>query len=326
MGRVICTTRSSEEPAARRMAARHSQSAFRVCSVPRCRRARRRRCRCRLRCRRRRPARPPTRGTGKGAGEPARRAGLKGFPDHARRRSNDERAGLAEQIRAASNPTMQSSDIRRRSPWRPSANARAMHLYWRDARRPGVEDAREAGVRLRVAAGRAGRAWRCAPGAPVHGGVLSALVDMAVGRRALHPARMSAAGGVGQSTLDPQRRASSPRGWRRRRGGPHPPPWPHHRLREAAISDHDGTSGRSRSRDPYDPGAQIISCPVPSPERRASRCPPRSSSPRRCPRTSWTGAPWSRKDSRSPWWSEAWRATRAHRDAGILRRLPRAAT
>src|SRR4029450_8235677 len=71
------------------------------------------------------------------------------------------------------------------------------NLFWPP---PGVqvEDAREGWVRLRVPAR---DELRNAVGAPVHGGVLSALVDMAGGGA---PATMAAgaAGGVGQSTLD----------------------------------------------------------------------------------------------------------------------------
>ena len=61
-----------------------------------------------------------------------------------------------------------------------------------------VDEAREGWVRLRV---RLRDELRNAAGAPVHGGVLSALVDMAVGG-ALGTLHESAAGGVGQSTLD----------------------------------------------------------------------------------------------------------------------------
>ena len=71
------------------------------------------------------------------------------------------------------------------------------NLFWRTL---GVlvEDAREGWVRLRVPAR---DELRNAAGAPVHGGVLSALVDMAVGG-ALSTMHADAAGGVGQSTLD----------------------------------------------------------------------------------------------------------------------------
>ena len=61
-----------------------------------------------------------------------------------------------------------------------------------------VDDAREGLVRLRVPIR---DALRNAPGAPVHGGVYSALVDMAVGG-ALSTLHETAAGGVGQTTLD----------------------------------------------------------------------------------------------------------------------------
>ena len=61
-----------------------------------------------------------------------------------------------------------------------------------------VEDAGEGWVRLRVPVK---DSLRNALGAPVHGGVLSALVDMAVGG-ALGTTHYNAAGGVGQTTLD----------------------------------------------------------------------------------------------------------------------------
>jgi len=69
--------------------------------------------------------------------------------------------------------------------------------YWRHL---GIEvdDAREGWVRLRVPIR---DALRNAPGAPVHGGVYSALVDMAVGG-ALGTLHEASAGGVGQTTLD----------------------------------------------------------------------------------------------------------------------------
>ena len=79
-----------------------------------------------------------------------------------------------------------------------AVRARAQsNLFWRHV---GVEvaDAREGWVRLRVPI----RAALCnAAGAPVHGGVYSALVDMAVGG-ALSTLHDEAAGGVGQTTLD----------------------------------------------------------------------------------------------------------------------------
>jgi uncharacterized protein (TIGR00369 family) len=69
--------------------------------------------------------------------------------------------------------------------------------YWRTLGVE-VEDAREGWVRLRVPV----RDDLCnAAGAPVHGGVYSALVDMAVGG-ALSTLHEAAAGGVGQTTLD----------------------------------------------------------------------------------------------------------------------------
>jgi uncharacterized protein (TIGR00369 family) len=61
-----------------------------------------------------------------------------------------------------------------------------------------VAEAVEGRVRLLV---RARDDLRNAPGAPVHGGVFSALVDMAVGG-ALSTMHEASAGGVGQVTLD----------------------------------------------------------------------------------------------------------------------------
>ena len=61
-----------------------------------------------------------------------------------------------------------------------------------------VEDAHEGWCRFRVPVR---DEMRNAPGAPVHGGVYSALVDMAVGG-ALSTMHEQAAGGVGQTTLD----------------------------------------------------------------------------------------------------------------------------
>ena len=61
-----------------------------------------------------------------------------------------------------------------------------------------VEGVREGWVRLRVPVR---DELRNAPGAPVHGGVYSALVDMAVGG-ALSTMHEASAGGVGQTTLD----------------------------------------------------------------------------------------------------------------------------
>jgi acyl-CoA thioesterase len=71
------------------------------------------------------------------------------------------------------------------------------NLYWRHL---GVEvdDAREGWVRLRVPIR---DALRNADGAPVHGGVYAALVDMAVGG-AIGTIHDESAGGVGQTTLD----------------------------------------------------------------------------------------------------------------------------
>jgi uncharacterized protein (TIGR00369 family) len=71
------------------------------------------------------------------------------------------------------------------------------NLFWRTL---GVivEEAAEGRVRLRVPV----RDELCnAPAAPLHGGVLSALVDMAVGG-ALSTLHEAAAGGVGQATTD----------------------------------------------------------------------------------------------------------------------------
>jgi uncharacterized protein (TIGR00369 family) len=74
--------------------------------------------------------------------------------------------------------------------------ARANH-FWRFL---GIEvdDAREGWVRLRV---RVRDDLRNAPGAPLHGGVYSALIDTAVGG-ALSTLHQAAEGGVGQTTLD----------------------------------------------------------------------------------------------------------------------------
>jgi len=71
------------------------------------------------------------------------------------------------------------------------------NLFWQHL---GVEvaEAREGWARLRV---RVRDEIRNAVGAPVHGGVYSALVDMAVGG-ALSTLHESSAGGVGQTTLD----------------------------------------------------------------------------------------------------------------------------
>ncbi len=79
---------------------------------------------------------------------------------------------------------------------RVSERARA-NRFWRYL---GVEvaDAKEGWVRLRVPLR---DDLRNAPGAPVHGGVYSALVDMAVGC-ALGTLSEDSAGGVSQTTLD----------------------------------------------------------------------------------------------------------------------------
>ena len=71
------------------------------------------------------------------------------------------------------------------------------NLFWRYLGVQ-VDDAGEGWVRLRVPVA---DGLRNATGAPVHGGVLSALVDMAVGG-ALGTTHDNAAGGVGQATLD----------------------------------------------------------------------------------------------------------------------------
>ena len=71
------------------------------------------------------------------------------------------------------------------------------NLYWRYLGVT-VEDAKPGWVRLRVDVR---DELRNAAGAPVHGGVMSALVDMAVGG-ALGTLSDAAAGGVNQSTLD----------------------------------------------------------------------------------------------------------------------------
>ena len=79
-----------------------------------------------------------------------------------------------------------------------AARARAVeNLYWRYLG-VAVEDAKPGWVRLRVDVR---DELRNAAGAPVHGGVMSALVDMAVGG-ALGTLSDAAAGGVNQSTLD----------------------------------------------------------------------------------------------------------------------------
>jgi len=71
------------------------------------------------------------------------------------------------------------------------------NLFWRYLGVQ-VDDAGEGWVRLRVPVA---DGLRNAAGAPVHGGVLSALVDMAVGG-ALGTTHENAGGGVGQTTLD----------------------------------------------------------------------------------------------------------------------------
>ena len=71
------------------------------------------------------------------------------------------------------------------------------NLFWRTLGVE-VEDAKDGWVRLRVPIR---DDLRNATGAPLHGGVYSALVDMAVGG-ALSTLHAEAAGGVGQTTLD----------------------------------------------------------------------------------------------------------------------------
>jgi uncharacterized protein (TIGR00369 family) len=96
--------------------------------------------------------------------------------------------------------TAPGSDARSDAPADPLAAVRARageNLYWR-ALGVEVEDARPGWIRLRVAVR---DELRNAAGAPVHGGVMSALVDMAVGG-ALGTLSEASAGGVGQSTLD----------------------------------------------------------------------------------------------------------------------------
>jgi len=71
------------------------------------------------------------------------------------------------------------------------------NLFWRYLGVQ-VDDVGEGWIRLRVPVT---DELRNAAGAPVHGGVLGALVDMAVGG-ALGTTHDNAAGGVGQATLD----------------------------------------------------------------------------------------------------------------------------
>ena len=73
----------------------------------------------------------------------------------------------------------------------------AENAYWRYLGVV-VDDAKPGWIRLRV---EARDELRNGPGAPVHGGVMSALVDMAVGG-ALGTLHEASAGGVGQTTLD----------------------------------------------------------------------------------------------------------------------------
>ena len=71
------------------------------------------------------------------------------------------------------------------------------NLYWRHLG-VSVVDAKPGWVRLRVPVR---DEIKNAPGAPVHGGIYSALVDMAVGG-ALGTLNEASDGGVGQTTLD----------------------------------------------------------------------------------------------------------------------------
>src|SRR5262245_65461249 len=87
-----------------------------------------------------------------------------------------------------------------RAPEDPHAAGRARadeNLFWRYLGVV-VEDAKPGWIRLRVDVR---DELRNAVGAPVHGGVMSALVDMAVGG-ALGTVSEASAGGVNQSTLD----------------------------------------------------------------------------------------------------------------------------
>src|SRR5262249_59536165 len=79
------------------------------------------------------------------------------------------------------------------------------NLFWRylDVQ---VDDAGDGWVKLRVPVR---DPLRNAAGAPVHGGVLSALVDMA-GGGALRPTNQNAGGGGGPATPRPQRHLPSP--------------------------------------------------------------------------------------------------------------------
>lgn len=87
---------------------------------------------------------------------------------------------------------MTDSDILARVQARAESN-----LYWRHLG-VSVVDAKPGWIRLRVPVR---DEIKNAPGAPVHGGVYSALVDMAVGG-ALGTLNEASEGGVGQTTLD----------------------------------------------------------------------------------------------------------------------------
>ncbi len=106
------------------------------------------------------------------------------------------------------------------------------NLYWRYLGVT-VVDAKPGWIRLRVPVR---DEITNAAGAPVHGGVYSALVDMAVGG-ALGTLHEASEGGVGQTTLD-LNVSYLVRGARGRdlRGGAHPALGPHDRLRRGDRS------------------------------------------------------------------------------------------
>src|SRR5262249_784017 len=110
------------------------------------------------------------------------------------------------------------------------------NLFWRylDAQ---VDEAGDGWVKLRVPVR---DPLRNAVGAPVHGGVLSALVDMAVGG-ALSTTNENAAGGVGPTTLGPKLRLlpAAPHGGIPPEGRALPP-GRRHPLPEAGITDGAG--------------------------------------------------------------------------------------
>ena len=110
------------------------------------------------------------------------------------------------------------------------------NLFWRHL---GVEvdDAGEGWVRLRVPVR---DEIRNAAGAPVHGGVYSALVDMAVGG-ALGTLHAEAQGGVGPDDSGPERELPRRRAGRRHRRGPHHQGGRSIAFGEATIRDSAGT-------------------------------------------------------------------------------------